>query len=144
MVSVSQQGPAILRPAFQRLDELSKLERDWDTYGALPLTSVALEAAEKIMRKVVKAFGKMPSEGVAPYTLMPIADGGVSIEWRGPQADLEIDIGPSGALSYLLIERADGNRRFEEGSDISQEQVLDLAGRVNGRTSGRRCLTSAS
>src|SRR5215213_2401838 len=104
-MSVSQRGPAILGPAFQRLDELSKLERDWDTYGALPLTPTALSVAEAIMRKVVKASEKPLGERVAPYTIMPIADGGVSLEWRGPRADLELDIGPSGALSYLLLER---------------------------------------
>jgi hypothetical protein len=131
-VSVSQHGPAVLRPAFQRLDDLSKLEHDWDTYGALPLTANALELAETTMRKVVKALGKSLPERVAPYTVMPIADGGVSIEWRGPMADLELDIGPSGALSYLIIERVDEDRRFEEGSEISEQQALDLVRRVIG------------
>ena len=131
-MSVSQRGPAILHPAFERLDELSRLERDWDTYGALPLASTALDVAEAIMRKVVKAFDKALGQCVAPYTIMPIADGGVSIEWRGAGAELELDIGPSGALSYLLIEHTDEGRRFEEGSGLSERQALDLVRRVIG------------
>jgi hypothetical protein len=69
---------------------------------------------------------------VATYTIMPIADGGVSVEWRGPNATLELDIGPSGALSYLLVDQSTADRLFEEASDISEEQALDLVRRVLG------------
>src|SRR5215207_7158129 len=102
-MSVGQRKPVVLHAAFQRLDELEKLERDWDGYGALPLTSTAMALADAVMRKAVKQLEALLGERVAPYTIMPIADGGVSIEWRGPTATLELDIGPSGALSYLLI-----------------------------------------
>jgi hypothetical protein len=131
-VSISQRGPAVLHASLQRLDELSKLERDWDTYGALPLTSTALAQADAAMRKAVDRFGSMFGERVAPYTIMPIADGGVSVEWRGPSATLELDIGPSGSLSYLLIDQSKAERQFEEASDISEEQALDLVRRVLG------------
>ena len=131
-MSMSQRGPAVLQPAFERLDELAKLERDWDSYGALPLTSTALALADGMMRKSVKQLGSPLGERVAPYTLMPIADGGVSIEWRGSRATLELDIGPSGALSYLLIDHSTEVRQFEEASDISEGQALDLVGRVLG------------
>jgi hypothetical protein len=132
IMSVGQRGPAVLHPALQRLDELSKLERDWDSYGALPLTSTALARADATMRKTVDLLGPTLGERVAPYTLMPIADGGVSIEWRGPSETLELDVGPSGALSYLLIDQSTEERQFEEASDISEEQALDLVRRVLG------------
>jgi hypothetical protein len=131
-VSVSLRGPVILRPSLQRLDALSRLERDWDSYGGLPLTETALSRADAVMRKAVKLFGEALGDRAAPYTVMPIADGGVSIEWRGPQGTLNLDIGPSGALSYLLIEQTDGERRFEEASDVSEQQALDLVRRVLG------------
>jgi hypothetical protein len=132
MMSIGHRGPAILHGSVQRLDKLSKLERDWDSYGALPLTPTALAQADAIMRKAVDLFGVTLDEGVAPYTLMPIADGGVSIEWRGPGTTLELDIGPSGALSYLLIDHSTEERRFEEASDVPEEQALDLVRRVLG------------
>lgn len=131
-MSIGHRGPAVLHGSFQRLDTLSKLERDWDSYGALPLTPTALARADATMRKAVDLFGVTLGERVAPYTLMPIADGGVSIEWRGPGATLELDIGPSGALSYLLVDYSTEERRFEEASDISEEQALDLVRRVIG------------
>ncbi len=131
-MSIGQRGPAVLHASLQRLDELSKLQRDWDTYGAVPLTATALTGAYAIMRKAVDLFGDPRAGRVAPYTLMPIADGGVSIEWRGPRATLELDIGPSGVLSYLLIDQSTGERQFEEASDVSEEQALDLVRRVVG------------
>jgi hypothetical protein len=131
-MSIGQRGPAVLHGSFQRLDTLSKLEQDWDSYGALPLTPTALARADATMRKAVALFGVTLGERVAPYTLMPIADGGVSIEWRGPSAILELDIGPSGALSYLLIDHSADERVFEEASDVSEEQAFDLVRRVLG------------
>jgi hypothetical protein len=131
-MSIGQRGPAVLHASLQRLDELSKLERDWDSYGALPLSSTALAQADATMRKAVDLHGATLGKRVAPYTIMPIADGGVSVEWRGNDATLELDIGPSGALSYLLIDHSAEERQFEEASDISREQALDLVRRVLG------------
>jgi hypothetical protein len=131
-MSVGQRGPAVLRAALQRLDELAKLERDWDSYGALPLTSTALIQADALMRKIAKRYGPTLGDGAAPYTLMPIADGGVSIEWRGPNATLELDIGPIGMLSYLLIDNSTGERQFEEEAEVGERQALDAVRRVVG------------
>jgi hypothetical protein len=131
-MSVSPRGPAVLKSALQRLEELSRLERDWDTYGALPLTATALTLAEALMRQAVDLLGSGMGERVAPYTLMPIADGGVSIEWRGPQATLELDIGPSGMLSYLLVDNSTGERQFDEEAEVSERQALDAVRRVVG------------
>ena len=131
-MSVSQRGPAVLRPTLKRLAQLEALEADWDTYGALPLTSTALARADVMVRKVVDLYRVALGERVAPYTVMPIADGGVSIEWRGPSANLELDIGPSGELSYLLITQGDDGRQFDEGTDLPEQEALGLVRRVPG------------
>ena len=131
-MSVSQRGPAVLRPTLKRLAQLEALGLDWDSYGALPLTSTALARADALVRQIVDVYGGSLGERAAPYTVMPIADGGVSIEWRGTSVDLELDIGPSGELSYLLITQGDDGRQFDEGSDLPEEQALDLVRRVLG------------
>jgi hypothetical protein len=129
-VAVSLHGPTILRPALQRLDELSRLEPDWDSYGALPPSGIALDVTEMIMRKVIEQFGELSGLRAAPYTVMPIADGGLQLEWRGPTAELELDIGPEGAFSYLLIEHPNGVRRFSEGTGLSRSGAFALIERV--------------
>jgi len=131
-MSVSQRGPAVLRPTLKRLAQLEALEPDWDTYGALPLTSTALTRADAMARKVVDLYCGSLGERAAPFTVMPIADGGVSIEWRGPSANLELDIGPGGELSYLLVTQGEDGRQFDEGTDLPEQQALDLVRRVLG------------
>lgn len=131
-MAVSLHGPAVLKTALARLDELSRLERDWDTYGALPLTQMALQLAEMTMRQVVGSLGAGQGERAAPYTVMPIADGGVSIEWRVSGAHLELDIGPNGDLSYLLVLQDGDGRQFEEGSLVNAQEALDLVRHVLG------------
>lgn len=127
-----QRGPAVLRPTLKRLAQLKALEPDWDTYGALPLTSTALTRADAMVRKVVDQHSATVGEREAPYTVMPIADGGISIEWRGSGPDLELDIGPNGELSYLLIIQGEDGRQFEEGTDLAEQQALDLVTGVLG------------
>lgn len=129
-VAVSLHGPTMLLPALQRLDELSRLAPDWDSYGALPPSVTALDTAESIMRQVVEQLGDSFGERAAPYTVMPIADGGLQLEWRGPTTELEFDIGPEGAFSYLLIEHPNGVRRFAEGAGLSRAAAFTLIERV--------------
>ena len=118
--------------ALERLAALSRLEPDWDSYGALPIAPVALDTARSFVLTTVERFAEGNRDSAVPYTAMPIADGGVSLEWRGPRSSLELDIGPEGTLGYLLIEHTDGGRRFEEASDLTTEQAYDLIGRVVG------------
>lgn len=122
----------VMEPVLERLAELQALEQDWDTYGALPLTPIALSRADVMMRAVLELYGGALGERVAPYTIMPIVDGGIALEWRGSNADINLDIGPSGALSYLLIERGEEGRTFEEKYDVSDQHALDLVRRVIG------------
>src|SRR4051812_28941151 len=68
----------------QRLVELSTLEPDWDSYGALPVSQHALAAAGQIIKRVIERLGVA---GV-PHDIMPIADGGVALEWRYPRIEL--------------------------------------------------------
>jgi hypothetical protein len=122
----------VMEPVLERLAELQTLEADWDTYGALPLTPTALGRADEIMRTVLDLYGSTFGDRVAPYTVMPIVDGGVAIEWRGSNTDFNLDIGPSGDLSYLLVERSEDGRKFEEKYEVPEQRVMDLVRQVIG------------
>lgn len=122
-------APAILRPAFDRLTELAALEHDWDSYGGLPLSPEAMEMAQSFMIDVVDRFGRA-GERAVPYSLMPIVDGGVQLEWRGQERDVELNIGPDRKISFLLVERREDGRAFSEGSGLSWEAALDLVRRT--------------
>jgi len=112
----------------ERLAELGKLEADWDSYGALRLAPRALAAAEAIIDQVVARTG----EQGAPRDIMPIADGGVALEWRSPRLELALNACSEGGWTSLLIERGEGERRATERYDLSDAEALALIFRVVG------------
>jgi hypothetical protein len=71
----------------ERLAELSVLEADWDSYGALSPSPRSLTMAEHIILGMVTRF---EARGI-PTEVMPIADGGIQVEWRGRSADLALN-----------------------------------------------------
>ena len=113
-----------------RLAELARLEPDWDSYGGFPPTDRAVADAASIMRTAFDRFGRTAGERAIPYGVFPIADGGIQLEWHGPSSELELNVGPEGGLSFLVIEHPDGDRRFTEGYDLSADEALELVRRV--------------
>ncbi len=112
--------------AMERLAELAHLERDWDSYGADPPTPHAMSTAKTMIRRTAKHLG---GRGV-PYEIMPIADGGISLEWRYPTIELGLNACPEGGWSYLLVEKDGTGRRSVEGYDLSNEDAYALSLRV--------------
>jgi hypothetical protein len=66
---------------------------------------------------------------------MPIADGGVALEWRSPRLELALNACPEGGWSSLLVERGEGGRRATERYDLSDAEALALIFRVIGADS---------
>lgn len=121
-------------PALARLEELRQLEADWDTYGGLPPTASALAHAKALMNL---AFERAGLPGV-PHEIFPIADGGISLEWRYPSLELGLNAYPErdseGGWSYLLIERDAAGRRATEKYDLTDDDALALVLRVVAST----------
>ncbi|MFN8632365.1 MAG: hypothetical protein U0893_00815 [Chloroflexota bacterium] len=67
----------------------------------------------------------MGTKGV-PHEIMPIADGGISLEWRYPVIELGMNACPEGGWSYLLVERDEKGRHYTEGYDLSDDDALAL------------------
>src|SRR5690348_7087833 len=88
-----------LRASFERLDALSKLERDWDSYDGLPPTARAIGLASRVIVESATNAGGAPSD------VMPLPAGGLQLIWEHQHDELQIDIGPDGALGYLMIHR---------------------------------------
>jgi hypothetical protein len=129
--TVEEADPLVsLEPAFERLVYLAGLGPDWDSYGGAPPTVTAIARAGHLVVTVARRFRTSSRAAIKPFAIMPIADGGVQLEWRGADEDLELDIGPAGAIGYLLVDRRRGERRFEEGDDLSWPEALGLVERV--------------
>lgn len=76
------------------IKQFERLKPNWDSYGALPLDDRAVvPALELAIEGVKRCF--------AP-TAVPLCTGGLGLRWKCDEAELEIDIGPTGAASALL------------------------------------------
>lgn len=120
----------LLRPARERLAQISRLEADWDSYGAEPPSAAAVLRANSLLQAVEESLADLVGEQIRPYALAPIADGGVQLEWRGQGKTLEIEIGPDRDLGYLLIEEDGDARSFQQEDNVSTSQIVELVAKT--------------
>jgi hypothetical protein len=113
-----------LRTLFARLDDLSALQQDWDSYGGLPPTARAIGAASHLIVEAASHASDVASE------VMPFPDGGLQVIWEHGPDELQIDVGPMGDLGYLCIRRGDGAPLMTEGEGISLADALALVAQL--------------
>lgn len=109
-----------LRALFGRLDELSALEEDWDSYGGHPPTARAIGAASRLIVESTSHTGDIPS------AVMPFPSGGLQVIWERGQDELQVDVGPDGGLGYLTMHRGEGEPAMAEAEGVSLDDVLAL------------------
>lgn len=74
-----------LKSNLEKLDEISKLEKDWNGYGAEPID----ERLIKETRSILNGLGDLPQPFVSPFG----GGGGIQIEWeKKDKTYLEIEI----------------------------------------------------
>jgi hypothetical protein len=112
----------------ERLIELSQLAPDWDSYGARRPAHRAIARSGTLISQVIARVGP---RGV-PQEIMPIADGGIQLEWRGAAGELVLNAAPDGTWSYLHIRHGPEGRMFEEAYGLTDADALALAFRVLG------------
>ncbi len=116
--------------ALRKLEELKNLPEDWDSYGADPISPNAIAKAKSIITSVMIAFGGIIGNVVQLSDVIPIADGGVQLEWVGPHAELEIEISPNGNIGLLYISVSEDRRIYEESKDNSLNDVYTVIAKL--------------
>jgi len=119
-----------VQPALCRLAQLAALPTDWDSYGAAPPSLLAVSTARELLLAVDEQFGHAVGERVQPYAVAPIAGGGIQLEWRGPRAEIEVEIDSAGQLGYLVVAKQGGERTFEERDNLVRAEVVTAVARV--------------
>lgn len=104
-----------------QLDEFAKLEPDWDSYGSERISPDAIDQARSLIELVAKA------RGVAPYAVAPVADGGVYVEWRGPNGKLEVYMNEV-AFHFDYVRITDD--AFYGDSCVSKDTILAELGKI--------------
>lgn len=115
------------KDAQQEIDVLARLEPNWDSYGGVPPSGVAISSAHGVLIALASALAEDCAASLAPWTIAPIHNGGLQLDWRGPAGTVEVEIGPDGALSYL-IEGEGGEMRESDGNIPLGEVVRCIRG----------------
>jgi len=122
-LAVSQ--PAVLS-ALQRLEELASLGPNWDSYNADPLSPTAVAHVRELLSEVDRWFRYFtPPLAAQSLSVAPVADGGVALEWQSPRRELEVEIGPDGRCTYLLIDNTEDGPRYTEKANVAFTEVLN-------------------
>lgn len=86
-----------------KLWELSKLDENWDTYGAPPIRSSCLKQAHEFLVSWYECLNKLGIKVPQPF-ITPISDGGIQFEWDAEGRYLELDFTPSEHSPYFYAE----------------------------------------
>lgn len=126
VVSLSVEQPAAnwLRSAITRIEDLTALAAGWDGYEASAIDAgVALQAVRFLLDH---AYPAVPQPAI-----VPLADGGIQIEWHQGGIDLEISF--SDQESGVFVE--DHHTSLIEERPVSEASAvfLNLIGRLTAR-----------
>jgi hypothetical protein len=116
-----------LQPALERLDAFTTLVEDWDSYGAVPISAVAIDDARELAAEIISKHALSIRPAGYSFDVVPTPDGGVQLEWNVADQHLEIAIGPHGTMTYLQVTTTDGERQSKSGEDVPRAHVVQLA-----------------
>lgn len=100
-------------PLIQRLETFETLRQDWDSYGAAPVSACALTTARVLLGDLSLRPTAFGGTTIVPFSVNPVATGGINIEWRRADAALELWINADGGIE-AVFDRRRSEPRFEE------------------------------
>ncbi|MFN8632478.1 MAG: hypothetical protein U0893_01400 [Chloroflexota bacterium] len=110
----------------RRLDDLASLHDDWDSYGGAAPTAKSLAVARDLLVTLDALLASQTDCKVKLLHLGPLPTGGVQIEWRHAEVEVEVEVDPHGELSYLLVERQGDEERYHEEEHVSKQAIVNL------------------
>jgi hypothetical protein len=110
--------------AIARLDDLATLASDWDSYGAKPVAADMAIAAVRFLAEVAVA-----SPDVHQPSIVPLADGGIQVEWHRSGIDLEVTFSDDEPGVYRVDHIA--NETADRPLSDALSEVLRVATRLS-------------
>jgi hypothetical protein len=98
------------------LDRISNMERDWDSYGAQPPGASAIRASKEILRELASAL-------ILPSTIVPSAEGGVSIYFITGNRTIYLESYNQGSQALVMYDQNGNTEVLEIGRDIARSDV---------------------
>ena len=103
--------------AMRRLGDIVSLPANWDSYGSSPPSRIAIET-------VVDLLPRIDDRNLPSVRIVPVSGGGVQLEWRASNRELQLEISADGTAQYLQIE--DGRPTMEDEVSPAAEQIKFL------------------
>lgn len=104
-----------LELSMRRVQVLTRLSENWDSYGAHGIQPPAVEGAIQVL-VIGDSYG-LPSPHIAP-----VADGGLQVEWSDGARFAEVEVRPDGSVEYLI--------HVAENESAEGSVARDEAGRI--------------
>jgi uncharacterized protein (DUF433 family) len=108
------------------LHQFTELEVNWDSYRAEPIADTAIITAHKLIAEAILHFADKHGMRAVPYDIGPLPTGGVQVVWKGPHAEMEVDISSEGRYGYLMIRNPGNNPTYEEDNSVSLDTIIAL------------------
>jgi hypothetical protein len=104
--SNEKNNPSWLPSVRAALEDLRVLRKDWDSYGAAPVSPVMIGAAYELLQQIAPAKVPMPS-------IVPTSDGSVQIEWHTHGIDLEVRLLSAARISVAFEDATNPKNAWE-------------------------------
>lgn len=103
----------------ERIAQLCKLGKNWDSYGAEPISAACLQVGILLIRALLERGAPTPH-------IVPTPSGGLQFEWFLADRELEIEVISPSQLAYFY-EDAEGE---SEGENASLTQLYELVSKL--------------
>jgi hypothetical protein len=122
VVVLSSQVPMWVEPTLRAYSQIQELADDWDSYGAKKVNHDLIRSSLLVLTQVMGPLSPVPS-------VVPLADGGLQLEWHRKQQDLEIVFPVDDTPQFIYQNRATGEEREGFANDVSSlvQLLRDMA-----------------
>ena len=87
----------VFAESLRTISELARLPDNWDSYGSPKVQPAAVQRA-------IEVLAAAQAESVPAPRIVPVAGGGLQIEWDAGPRELEIEVLPGGGIEVLMVE----------------------------------------
>lgn len=113
IIVTTPEPPSWITPTTKALSGLLNLPRNWDSYGAERIQESVVMRALMLLTQILGISSPPPS-------VVPLADGGIQLEWHRKQQDLEISFPVNALPTFFYCDRRSGIEDENLASEITK------------------------
>ena len=124
MAKAYRNAPIQLELYRRQLTSFRDLRPGWNGYASRIISPQAILVARRLLTLILEQLWIQGDNGAFPDVVVPVPNGGVQFEWRRGVRELEVSIGPTGGLGYLLSEQNDDTGSESEAEQVSLTEIM--------------------